>query len=207
MILRKLCSAANMAAVLAMFLLAACGTPAKTTYYTLNPVPGNAPPTTTEGQAGKAGFSVSVGPVRIPEMVDRPPLVVRQGPNQVEVLEEHRWAESLQPQIARTLAADLGSRMGGVRVTASQDYASQHADYRIPVDIERFDAVPGEAVIIEAVWTIRGKTENPRIGCSVIREPVRSGSYEDIAAGYGRALAALSDEIAAGLQKMRAGGN
>ena len=69
-------------------------------------------------------------------------------------------------------------------------------DYRVLVDIQRFDSVPGEAVTVEAIWSVRAAAGAPRSGHSLVREPV-GVSLDDIVAGQSRALTVLSADIAA----------
>ena len=46
------------------------------------------------------GPSIYVGPVAVPESVDRAPMVLHSTANQVELSEEHRWAEPLKAAIS-----------------------------------------------------------------------------------------------------------
>ncbi|MDB5728500.1 MAG: rane integrity-associated transporter subunit PqiC, partial [Noviherbaspirillum sp.] len=164
-------------------LLGACGTPPKEQFYTLTPATLPA-----EAAGGQARHIVSVGPVRVPEMVDRPQFVIRQSPNRVDVIEQHRWAQSLRAEIARALAIDLGGRLADAYVVSSTDHAAQNAAYRILVDVDRFDAVPGEAVTVQATWSVRPTAGgSTRTGRSTVREPVRGTGYDELAAGFGRA--------------------
>ncbi|MGE5650859.1 MAG: membrane integrity-associated transporter subunit PqiC [Bacillota bacterium] len=173
----------------AILALAACRTPPQETFYTLNPVP---EPTES---GGRARFSVTVGPVAVPEMVDRPQLVVRRSPNRVDVLEHHRWAQPLGAEIARVLAADLSSRLGGARAVSAAGQG-EGADYRVAVDIEQFDAVPGQDVTVRAAWSVRHAGATLCNGRSALREAVQADGYEALAAAYARALARMSAEIA-----------
>src|SRR4051794_31347849 len=120
-----------------IFLLSACGTAPKETFYTLNPI---ALPSVTNNAEGSAHYRVVVGPVKVPETVDRPQFVVRQSRNRVEVLEQHRWAQSLRTEIGRVIADDLRSQLRGAQVASWNEYAGRHACYRIAIDIEQFDA-------------------------------------------------------------------
>ena len=61
-------------------LLAACGTPSKLNYYTLDT---SAPPAAGAGSS----HSVFVGPVTVPDSVDRAEFVLGVAPNQVELEE------------------------------------------------------------------------------------------------------------------------
>ena len=164
-------------------------------FYTLNPV---APPAAAAA-AGAPRCTVAVGPVHVPEMVDRPQLVVRRSPNRVEVLEHHLWAQPLHAEIARVLAADLSGRLPAAHAVPASGYAGAHADYRIAVDIEQFDAAPGEGVTVQALWTVRHAGATLHTGRSALREAVQADGYEALAAAYARALARMSSEIAGAL--------
>jgi uncharacterized lipoprotein YmbA len=182
------------AAIFALaFSLAACRTPPQETFYTLNPLPAPVP---AEARS-HTRFTVAVGPVTVPEMVDRPQLVVRRSPNRVDVLEHHRWAQPLGAEIARVLAADLAGRLPDARTVSAGGQAGERADYRIALDIEQFDAVPGQGVTVLAAWSLRHEGTTLRAGRSALREAVQADGYEALAAAYARALAKMSAEIAA----------
>ena len=89
----------NLVAAAGMTLLAACGSTPKESYYTL------AAPAMEA--ASSAAMTVHVGLAGLPEAVDRNPMVVRTGPNQVDIDDFHRWAEPLKAAIPRVLAANL----------------------------------------------------------------------------------------------------
>jgi uncharacterized protein len=186
----------------AIFLSNACGTSPKVTFYTL------ASTTALRPAIGDVEHNVrtrvAVGPVKVPEMVDRPQFVVRQSSNRVDVLEQHRWAQSLRTEIARVIAADLQGQLRDVQVASSSEYAGRHADYSIAIDIEQFDAVPGQGVIVQAVWTIRRTTglilQSAR---TLVREPVHGSDIEQLAVAYGQALAAISVRIGQAAQSLQ----
>jgi hypothetical protein len=65
------------------------------------------------------------------------------------------------------------------------------------VDIQRFESVRGDAVTIDAEWSVRpAKGGAPRNGRSVVRQAATGKDYDALAAAHSKALAALSDEIA-----------
>jgi len=105
--------------------------------------------------AAPARYIVAIGPVRLPEALDRTQMVVREGPNRVEILDQHRWAGSLRSEIARALAAGVGAQLPDAQVTVHDGQAGRNAAYRIAVDIERFDATVDDSVAVQALWTIR----------------------------------------------------
>jgi len=170
-------------------LLAACvgGNPPRESFFTLNaPEP---PPAAADAP------SISVGPVTIPEMVDRPQIVVRLGPNQVQVLEQARWAEPLKIAVGRVVAANLAALLGA-RLAPSR---STDADYRIALDVQRFES-PADAVLVEALWTVTSK-DGRQTGRSVARQPIAAKDYSSLAAAHSAALAAISNDIAAALKQ------
>jgi uncharacterized lipoprotein YmbA len=182
-------------------LLGACATTQPDSFYTLNPVSSSA---NAGKNAAPASYSVSVGPVHVPEAVDRPQLVVRQGANRVEILEQHRWSQPLPAEIAQALAAGLAARLPQARVLYGSGNAGPAADYRVAVDVTRFDAVAGEAVVVEVVWSIRGKDDKaPLVGQSQVREVLQGKGYDEVAARFAMAVMRVSDDIAAHVRSSR----
>jgi uncharacterized lipoprotein YmbA len=181
--------------VAASLLNSACSRSPRVTYYTLTPATSaqGAPPSPTAP-------AVAVGPVTIPELVNRPQLVVRQTPNRVDVLESHRWAEPLKSEIPRLMAQNLAQLLGSSRVIAYGQAAGSEPRYRVLVDIIRMEAVPGESVTVEAGWLVRGAASVSREGRGVFREKVSGAGYEPVALALSRALGDLSCEVAKTIQ-------
>jgi len=166
---------------------AACATP-RTYFYTLDTVAKEPP--------AAAPFAVSVGPVSVPALVDRPQIVVRTGPNQVFPDEFHRWGSPLQDEIARVVAGNLASLLGTSRVTTYPGTPAVDG-YRVSVEVTSFDSSPGKAAFLDAVWTVRKGKDGPvRSGRTSVREAVHGGDYAALAAAHSRALAKMSGDIA-----------
>jgi uncharacterized protein len=180
--------------ILLAALIGACGSSPKSQFYTLSP--SGAMPSAGGGAAvppAPAAYSVSIGPVSVPEIVDRPQFVVSVADNQVELAEQARWAEPLNRAIPRVIAANLAHSLPDARVSASL----RDGDYRVLVDIQRFESVRGDAVTLDALWSVRpAKGAAPRTGRSVVREAVAGKDYDGLAAAHSKALGVLSDEIA-----------
>ncbi|MCK7497933.1 MAG: PqiC family protein [Comamonadaceae bacterium] len=94
---------------------AAAATP-KARFYTLSAVPAAALGTAA---SAAAGYGVAVGPITVPEAVDRPQIVLRLSPSQVEISELHRWAAPLNSEIpARSSPKHLTRLLDSARVWA-----------------------------------------------------------------------------------------
>src|SRR5579863_6554955 len=124
--------------------------------------------------------AVMVGPVTIPASVDQPEFVVQVAPNRVEVDEFNRWVSPLGDGIARAVAADLVVLLGTPEVASAQ-LANFTPDYRVTIDVQRFESVQGQAATLEAVWTVR-KTAGgaTRSGRTAVREPVQGQGYDEL---------------------------
>jgi uncharacterized lipoprotein YmbA len=186
----------TLVAVCAFALLGAgCGSSPPSRLYTLSGarVPSAAP----------SSLSVAVGPIAVPAVVDRPQFVVTTGPNEVRLDEFNRWASPLQDNISRVVAENLVAMLGTPRVTQFPQNASASAQFRVAIEVQRFESVPGEAASLDAVWTVRrtqdGKAETGR---TTVREPAPETSYEALAAAHSRALARLSQDIADAVRGM-----
>jgi uncharacterized protein len=183
--------------ILLAVLLAACSTSPPAQFYTLTP---EAYAATESIVAVPFGHSIAVGPVSIPEAVNRPQFVVRDGPNRVVVLESRRWAESLKSGIAESVAGYLSRDLDGARVTPMSQSAANTAQFDVSLDVQRFDMVVSDAAAMEVVWTIksRGGESAPITGRSNVRESVQpSGDpYDALVAAQVRVLANVSREIA-----------
>ncbi|MHB8123327.1 MAG: PqiC family protein [Desulfuromonadaceae bacterium] len=171
---------------------AGCSRSPRVTFYTLESA---VQPVTAA--ATMAVPAVSIGPITLPDVVDRPQFVVRIAANRVEILEMHRWAEPLKREIPRLIAENLNSLLGSRRVSSYLQHSGVDAEYRVLVDIQRFESSPGEAVTVDAVWSLRRVAGGEqKTGRTLVREPVGAGGYDPLVAAYGRALFAVSSDLA-----------
>jgi uncharacterized lipoprotein YmbA len=172
---------------------AGCGTSATSRFYTLDS-------TATANGAPGASYGVMVGPVSVPASVDRPEFVVQVAPNRVEIDELNRWAAPLGESIARTVAGDLAALLGTPDVAVAP-FANFDPVYRVTINVQRFDSVQGDSVLMEAVWAVRrtegGETRSSR---TVAREAVDGKGFDALAAAHSRALAKMSGHIAAAIR-------
>jgi len=182
--------------LLAAATLAACSSPPKTNFYTLSSA-ASAP----AGADARAPYSVAIGPVGIPESLDRPQMVTRTGANQLTLAEFERWAGPLKSEIALAIAENLKPLLGGASVfTYPQGLG---ADVNVSVDVQRFDSALGEAATVEVLWQVRTAKGAPKSGRSLVREAAGGPGYDALVAAHGRALATVSGDIATAIRAAR----
>jgi hypothetical protein len=180
-------------AVLVLGALAAGCASAPARFYTLAP-------TATAGLEPAAAYAVIVGPVSLPAEVDRPEFVVQVAPNRVALDEFNRWAAPLGDGIGRTVAGNLSILLGTPHV-ATALIANSNPAFRITIDVQRFESVPGEGVLLEAIWAVRKAAGGePRSGRTVAREAAASPGFDALAAAHSRALATMSADIAVAIR-------
>lgn len=174
--------------LLLVLALAACAATPPSRFYTLS---GAAPPATAS-----SAMSIVVGPVTVPAIVDRPEMVVTVSGNEVWLDEFNRWAGPLGEAIAVATAEDLAASLGTLRATAAGPAAAE-ADYRVSIDVLRFESAPGSHALLDAVFTVR-RTSDGRsaTGRTTAREATADKSYADLAAAHSRAIARLAGDIA-----------
>lgn len=174
-----------------------CSGSPKAMFYTLSADP------SLERMADAPAVRVAVGPVTVPDLVDKPQIVTRSAPNEVSVNEYARWGEPLKENIARTLAADLSRVMGVDNVSVYPQGADVKA-YQVRVDVMRFDSMPGDAIMLDALWTVRAPDGTSRFdGHTVAQEKAGGDGFDAIAAAHSRALAQMSRQIAAAIGQMK----
>jgi uncharacterized lipoprotein YmbA len=154
--------------------------------------------------ASPAAYAVAVDSVGLPATVDRPQFVVQKGPNRVAFDEFNRWAAPLATNIARTVADNLVVLLGTPQVVSGPLAPSFKPAYRVTVDIQRFESVPGEAATLDALWQVRrvgaDADAGATIGRTTLREPVQGEGYDALAAAHSRAIAGMSRDIAAAIR-------
>lgn len=149
--------------------------------------------------------SVAVGPVLVPAVVDNARIVLTVAPNEVRPDDYNRWASPLQDEVPRAVVGDLTALLGSDRVTRSSNTAAPAADYHVSMEIERFDSVLGQDVTIEAEWVVKRIRDGAlKTGRTVAREPADGGAFRGLAAAHSRAIARVSEDIAAGVRAIAA---
>lgn len=147
--------------------------------------------------------SIAVEPVSIPESIDRPQMVLQKGTNEVMVDELNRWAASPRDSIQRVVMENLSHLLGTSRVYRYLPGPITSSDYRIEIEVLRFDATLGQATFLDAIWTIRkGDREETKTGRTTSHQKVADQSYEALAAAHSQALGALSRDMAKAIQSL-----
>lgn len=175
--------------VMILFTLAGCGSVPVERFYSLEAVA----PVSRSGII--SGRRLSVGPVSVPDTLDRPQMVWRTGTRQVVIAEQSRWTEPLPTAVSRVVTDNLSREVNHILPVSPH----ADADIRVELDIRRLDAEPGRQVVLDAVWRIKMAT-GPKQGHTVKQEQITGPTVEDLVAAHERVLLKLSQDIAAVLR-------
>jgi uncharacterized lipoprotein YmbA len=136
----------------------------------------------------------------VPEIVDRPQLVLRVNANEVNFDEFARWADSLKAQVRRVIAADLALQFPSALVSGYPGTVDPTSSYQVSIDVESFESAVGDTSAVSVLWSVRppkGATVNGR---TVVRVPTGGPGYDALIAAHSKALAAVSGDIATAIR-------
>jgi uncharacterized lipoprotein YmbA len=183
-------------------LLAGCGTSPPAKFYTLTPVVAQRPP---EKVVETDKYTpIGIGPVEIPEYLDRPEIVTRAEQNQLILSEFNLWGGALKTDINRVLLENISALLAGDGIPIITWKAAVTDIHKVPVLISRFDGSLNDIIILKARWTVldkEGKTFE-LFRESNITIPVKGSSYSSVVTAMSEALGELSKEIAAGIKSV-----
>ena len=178
-----------------------CGSAPVTRFHTLlEPPPGQAVPT----EASQVGWELL--PVVVPVQVDQPQLVVRADDGTLALRENERWIAPLADEYHAALVDRLTQALGVPPSIAEAPKGSRL--WRVRVDVQRFDSVPGRYALEELSWSLRPAEAaggDALLACHArVEVPVGAG-YPALTAGHRQAVERLASAIAASLRALDAG--
>ncbi len=148
-------------------------------------------------------WAIVMGAVTVPEIVDRPQFVMRADVNRITLDEFSRWAEPLKSQIRRVIAADLAVQFPDALVSAFPQNVDHALTYFVSVDVESFESAP-DAASVSVLWSVKPPKEGkPVSGRTVVSEPTGTQGNEALVAAHSKAMAAVSNAIAAAIRTTR----
>ena len=100
---------------------------------------------------------LGIGPINLPEYLDRPQIMTRTGGNELKYTEFHQWAEPLKDNFARVLGENLSVLIDTNRIHQFPWRRSADIDYQLKVDVINFDGnLEGDSVL-NVRWSLHGK--------------------------------------------------
>jgi uncharacterized lipoprotein YmbA len=174
-------------------------------FYVLTPTadPPSAPANT---QTSAGDFTLGLGPIKLPPYLDRPEVVTRTAPNQLDLSKTDRWGESLQNNFNSVLSRDLAAQLGTQQIVPFPWFSTTHVDLEVQIEVYRFETDSQGSAQLSAKWTVLDSTGKNILYTaeSNLTQPSKPGDTADAAAALSRTVTDLSREIANMLQQLRA---
>jgi uncharacterized lipoprotein YmbA len=191
----------NLAVVLIILALPGCNTfsprPDPSRFFTLTPL-SQAEETAAKDLRGAAGFSLGIGPIKLPGYLDRQEIVTRSGQNRFDISEYDRWAEPLDENFARVLAQNLSALLRAERISVYPWPLHKRPNYQVEIEVLRFEANAAQDVRLDARWAVLdgNKKHLMQYRESRLARSTNGRSTEAAVAALSEALGDLSREIA-----------
>lgn len=138
--------------ILSLALTGCFGNTPPVQFYTLTPL--------AETGAAVAGerygkpFSVGVGPLEIPKVLDRSQIVTRSDANRIHMAEFQRWGGTLSDDFLRVLAENLSVLLKSEQVLAYPWRDFFDPEFRVNLKMHQFDAEKGGNAVLSVTWSL-----------------------------------------------------
>ena len=178
-------------------LLSACAS-TPTNFYTLESQ--SRPPAVTTIASAKK-LLIGIGPLTLPALLDRKGIVTRAENNSVQIAEFDQWAAPLQNNVIAVLSKNVATLQPNAIVRAYPWSVYGNVDYRVIIDITRFDTQLGKSANLEASWAIMEEKNHTIVGNgqTKLQQPLNDPSYNGAAQGLSKLLSHLSQQLSSAL--------
>ncbi len=175
----------------ALLAVTGCGSTPPSNHYQLDE------PAATRLSGIDRGIAIGVGPVISEPYLDRPQTLIRGAGHKLELSEFNRWSEPLKDSISRVIIVNLSNMLESTRVfQIPRRNKTIPLEFRIEIEIARFDGELGGDALLVARWTLYGRQEKALLTkVSIISESSGGEGFDNLIAAQNRTLHKLSKEI------------
>jgi uncharacterized lipoprotein YmbA len=144
---------------------------------------------------------VGIGPVRVPDYLDRPQIVTRGDVHRIQIHEFDRWADRVGDRILTVLMENVARLSDSKRVAPYPWAAAFRPDRRVVGEILAFEADSSGGVVLRTRWLVGapGAPVEGDVRVSEYMENAATGDFDSITAAMSRALQRWSVDIAKAL--------
>ncbi len=183
--------------------LGACANDPPTNFYVLQALP----ETLTEEQQSEArqGVALGIGPVTLPQYLDRSQIVTRRSRNALTLQDFDQWAQPLTENFAKVLGQNLSLLIPTERIAYFPWRRATRVDYQIIVDVNQFEGIAANQALLVARWSVLGRDGERELLARQSRhvETAAGSGTEATVLALNKALDSLSEEIAEAVRQLR----
>ena len=190
-------SYSRVALLSSVLLLAACGlggVSQPSRFYVLGTEPGPVLRSTEPGQR----LAIGVGPIALPDILDRPQIVTQAGTHRVDLAEFNRWGGDLGENLSRVLAQNLMQRLNTDSVIIFPWQSRNNPDLQVGIRFFQFGGKLGKPVSVTGIWRILDTRRGcqPAIRRFDISATPANSSYSAYVEALSHSVAVLSQALA-----------
>lgn len=167
-----------------------CSSLRESNYYLMSPV---APAQPAESLRTT---QLGIGPVTLPDYLERPNIVTRESVSRVRVAPDDKWAAPLEAHLAELMAENLRTRLDMVAVPVYPWPPATRVDLQLTMEI--LDLIYYQGKVQLAVrWRLLDRPSTALVDRLSRYEEDSGPEYDQMVDAMARAVGHLSDEIAA----------
>ena len=145
---------------------------------------------------------IGLGPIRLPEYLDRFQMVVAVSENKYKLIDGHRWAEKLDQNISLALFKTLPSQLGTDRMIRYPWPQRPGVDFQVKIDILELNIDQNGQSQLIAQWSIKSKDKTILNKRSTFTAQASTTDIDKMVQAQSECLTQLGQEIVANLKPL-----
>lgn len=181
--------------------LSACGSnPVEDRYYSLVLAADDA----SQAVRTDAAMAVLVvGPIQLPEYLQRPGLALQVGANEIRTANHHFWAEPLDEAIAKVLVRDISSETRDIVVERDVGRWTEGGDCRLRIEFDKFHATDRARVVSSGRYWLSASESAARREFDMT-QTISADGYAHAVTALRQSLRTLATQIAEAVERSSA---
>ena len=151
---------------------------------------------------GDEGPMIGLGPIRLPEYLDRFQMVVAVSENKYKLIDGHRWAEKLDQNISLALFKTLPSQLGTDRMIRYPWPQRPGVDFQVKIDILELNVDQDGQSQLVAQWSIKSKDKTILNKRSTFTAQASTTDIDKMVQAQSECLTKLGQEIVVNLRPL-----
>jgi hypothetical protein len=151
---------------------------------------------------GDEGPMIGLGPIRLPEYLDRFQMVVAVSENKYKLIDGHRWAEKLDQNISLALFKTLPVQLGTDRMIRYPWPQRPGVDFQVKIDILELNIDQDGRSQLVAQWLIKSKDKTILNKRSTFTAQASTTDIDKMVQAQSECLTKLGQEVAVNLRPL-----
>ena len=151
---------------------------------------------------GDEGPMIGLGPIRLPEYLDRFQMVVAVSENKYKLIDGHRWAEKLDQNISLALFKTLPGQLGTDKMIRYPWPQRPGVDFQVKIDILELNIDQNGKSQLIAQWSIKSKDKTILNKRSTFTAQASTTDIDKMVQAQSECLTQLGQEIVVNLKPL-----